>query len=217
MANMTARQQSLQDYLHDQLGWFDLEPEMRAMADRIIYNLDPNGYLQGRLEDLLGPDAAKADVEFAPAGAGAGAAARSAGRWRPADLRECLLLQLRPGMPFYEQLHALISHHLEDLEHNRLPAISRRTGYSIEMIQTALEELRKLNPKPGAEFINTPIRGHARRVHRARRGGEVRGAARGGRTPACSSAPTTASWCSAARPTKRPASTSSARSIRRSG
>ena len=26
MANMTARPQSLQDYLHDQLGWFDLEP-----------------------------------------------------------------------------------------------------------------------------------------------------------------------------------------------
>ena len=55
MANMEERPQSLQDYLHDQLGWFDLEPALRAMADRIIYNLDTNGYLQGRLEDLLGP------------------------------------------------------------------------------------------------------------------------------------------------------------------
>jgi RNA polymerase sigma-54 factor len=151
MANMAARPQTLQDYLHDQLGWFDLGPELRAMADRIIYNLDSNGYLQGRLEDLLGPDADKDDLALAkrvlalvqkldPPGVGA------------RDLRECLLMQLVPGMPHYEQLQTLISTHLEDLEHNRLPVIARRTGYSIELIQQTLEELRKLNPKPGADF-----------------------------------------------------------------
>lgn len=151
MANMMARPQSLQDYLHDQLGWFDLEPGLRAMADRIIYNLDSNGYLQGCLEDLLGPDVGEEELALAqralalvqkldPPGVGA------------RDLRECLLLQLTPGMPYYEQLQTLISAHLEDLEHNRLPVISRRTGYSIETIQQALRELRKLNPKPGADF-----------------------------------------------------------------
>src|SRR6185295_4370110 len=57
MANMVARPQSLHDYLHDQLGWFDLDPKLRAMADRIIYNLNPNGYLQGQIEDLIEPDA----------------------------------------------------------------------------------------------------------------------------------------------------------------
>src|SRR3990172_12413903 len=51
MANMVARPQSLQDYLHDQLGWFNLDADLRAMCDRIIYNLDANGYLQSRLED----------------------------------------------------------------------------------------------------------------------------------------------------------------------
>ncbi len=87
MANMVARPQSLQDYLHDQLGWFDLEPQLRAMADRIIYNLDTNGYLQGRLEDLLGPDAGRGRPGAGPAGAGAGAEARSAGRRRPRSAR----------------------------------------------------------------------------------------------------------------------------------
>jgi len=151
MANMVARPQSLQDYLHDQLGWFDLNPEFRAMADRIIYNLDGNGYLQGRLEDVLAPDAAKEELTLAvqalalvqrldPPGVGA------------RDLRECLLLQLTPGMPYYEQLQTLISDHLEDLEHNRLPVIARRTDYSFELIQQTLDELRKLNPKPGAGF-----------------------------------------------------------------
>ena len=60
MANMAARPQSLQDYLHDQLSWFDVAPGFRAMADRIIYNLDTNGYVQGRLEELLGRAAPEA-------------------------------------------------------------------------------------------------------------------------------------------------------------
>jgi RNA polymerase sigma-54 factor len=160
MANMAARPQSLQDYLHDQLSWFDLAPELRAMADRIIYNLDSNGYLQGRLEDLPGQQAGAEPAPVDPALAQRalllvqrldppGVGAR--------DLRECLLLQLTPGMPHHDQLNTLISHHLEDLEHNRLPVISRKTGHSIEMIQELLGELRKLNPKPGAEFNSVAV------------------------------------------------------------
>ncbi|MGA2067103.1 MAG: RNA polymerase factor sigma-54 [Thermoguttaceae bacterium] len=156
MANMAARPLSLADYLRDQLAWFDLQPDLRAMAERILNNLDPNGYLQGSLEDLLGPDAAREDLALAqqalalvqkldPPGVGA------------RDLRECLLLQLVPGTPYYEQVQTLVASHLEDLEHNRLPVISRRTGYSIDLIQQAVAELRKLNPKPGAVFNETPV------------------------------------------------------------
>jgi len=151
MANMTARPQSLQDYLHDQLGWFELAPELRAMADRIIYNLDTNGLLRGRLTDLLDPGAGEEETALAEQALALvqrldppGVAAR--------DPRECLLLQLTPGMPFYEELHTLISDHLEDLEHNRLPIIARRTGYSIELIRQTLDELRKLSLRPGSEF-----------------------------------------------------------------
>jgi RNA polymerase sigma-54 factor len=153
MANMVARPQSLQDYLSDQLGWFDLPPEIRAFCDRIIANLDTNGYLQGRLEDLLGASHGKDDLALAEQALSIvqkldppGIAAR--------DLRECLLLQLLPGMPMYEELKTLISNHLEDLEHNRLPVICRKTGFTIELVQEALLELRKLHPKPGADFIN---------------------------------------------------------------
>ncbi len=151
MANMVARPQSLQDYLHDQLGWFNLDVELRGMCDRIIYNLDANGYLQSRLEDLIDSNAPPEHLVLAQRALAIvqkldppGVAAR--------DLRECLLLQLTPGMPHFEQLKTLISSHLEDLEHNRLPAIERKTGYSIALIQQTLAELRKLNPKPGANF-----------------------------------------------------------------
>jgi RNA polymerase sigma-54 factor len=151
MANMETRPETLQDHLHDQLSWFDLSEDVRSMCDRIIYNLDSNGYLQGSLEDLVPPDAASEQKEVVdkalefvqrlePRGVGA------------RNLRECLLLQLVPGMQFYEELQALISNHLEDIEHNRMPVISRKTGYSIEHIEVALEHLRMLNPKPGSEF-----------------------------------------------------------------
>ncbi len=153
MANMVARPQSLQDYLSDQLGWFEIAAEVRRVAERIIANLDSNGYLHGRIEDVAGPNPTREDIALAeraleivqkldPPGVGA------------RDLRECLLLQLVPGTPFYEEQKTLVAHHLEDIEHNRLPIISRKTGYSIETIQQALGELRKLHPKPGADFIN---------------------------------------------------------------
>jgi RNA polymerase sigma-54 factor len=156
MANMAARPPSLHDYLHDQLGWFELDQPLRQMADRIIYNLDSNGYLKTPLEELIDPNADQQQLELAqealalvqkldPRGIGA------------RDLRECLLLQLTAGMPYYEELRTLISSHLEDLENNRLPVIQRRTGYSISHIQEVWEELRKLNPKPGAIFNETLV------------------------------------------------------------
>jgi RNA polymerase sigma-54 factor len=151
MANMVARPQSLHDYLRDQLGWFDLDVRTRAMCERIIYSLDSNGYLPVRLEELIDATAGPDEIDLAkralsiihkldPPGVGA------------RDLRECLLLQLRPNMHRYEQMRTLVSSHLDDLEHNRLPVIERRTGYSMDLIHETLGELRKLNPKPGATF-----------------------------------------------------------------
>src|SRR5215813_3702077 len=156
MANAIDRPESLNDYLHHQLAWFEIDPAVRQFCDKIIYNLDANGYLQGRLEDLPDPDAPPEQLENArralaivqkldPPGVGA------------RDLKECLLLQLTPGMDNYDELKTLISNHLEDLEHNRLPQIERKTGYSIELIKETLEGLRHLNPKPGAAFTSTYV------------------------------------------------------------
>ena len=91
------------------------------------------------------------------------------------DLKECLLLQLTPGMDYYEQLKTLISNHLEDLEHNRLPQIERKTGYSMELIKETLEQLAAFESRsPGPRLRPTyvqPVR--ARRVRRTDRRGRV--------------------------------------------
>ena len=151
MANVTSRPLTLHEHLMAQLGELEVDDVPRAYVELIIYNLDTNGYVQGQLEDLL-PAAATADQvalmhkalafiqQLDPTGVGA------------RDLRECLLLQLKPGLAHADEMKALVSGHLTDLAENRLPTIERKTGYSIETIQAAWAELRKLNPHPGASF-----------------------------------------------------------------
>jgi RNA polymerase sigma-54 factor len=73
------------------------------------------------------------------------------------DARECLLLQIRPDTPHREVLTTLITSHLEDLAQNRLPLIERKTGYSINRIKEAYQELLKLNPYPGKGFADVPV------------------------------------------------------------
>ncbi len=60
-------------------------------------------------------------------------------------------------MPFVEEMRTLISGYLNDLADNRLPQIQRKTGYSIERIQLVREEMHKLNPKPGSEFLKAYV------------------------------------------------------------
>lgn len=151
MANVEARMDTLHAHLERQLGELELPTELRQMAERIISSLDSNGYLTGSLEDILPTMSDPATLHLAekaleivqqldPVGVGA------------RDLRECLLLQLTPDLLMYEELCILISDHLDDLHHNRLPAIQKKTGLSFEHIQESLEDLRTLNPKPGAMF-----------------------------------------------------------------
>ena len=158
MSNAVSRPQSLHDHLIEQLGEFDLERDIYEIAIRIISSLDAKdgGYFRASLSDLLPPDAdeemeAKAleALELVQSLDPAGVAAR--------DLRECLLLQLTPDMYMYDEVKTLVSGHLEDLRDNRMPNIERKTGYSVERIQEAWEQLRKLNPKPASGYAETYV------------------------------------------------------------
>jgi RNA polymerase sigma-54 factor len=68
------------------------------------------------------------------------------------DLKEVLLLQVTRQTPRAELVRQLINNHLEDIQHNRLPAIQRRTGRELTDIREAIEALKHLNPKPGSGF-----------------------------------------------------------------
>jgi RNA polymerase sigma-54 factor len=155
MANMAERPETLCDHLHAQISNYELSDVERAAADKVIYNLDANGYLPMPLEDLVdaeGPPeqithlykALAAVQNMDPPGVGA------------RDLKECLLLQIRHDTPNARNLRRLVSSHLEDLAGNRLPVIERKTGLSIEQIEQLREQLHSLKPKPGAIF-SSPI------------------------------------------------------------
>jgi len=155
MANMAERPQTLSDHLHGQISNYELTPAEREAADKVIYNLDANGYLPMPLEELADADGPPEQVahlhkalavvqSMEPAGVGA------------RDLRECLLLQIRHDTPNARQLRRLVGDHLEDLAGNRLPLISRKTGFSLEEIERLREQLHDFEPKPGATFT-TPV------------------------------------------------------------
>ncbi len=149
MQNMVCRPTSFREELENQLSFFELDAQVLALATYIIYNLDDTGYLKLSLDEIVrdcGGEAMYAQAEEAlrivqkldPPGIGA------------RDLPECLRLQLTPETPHRDLLETLITRHLEDLRQNRLPAIEKKTGVSIDTIKEALEQLRKLDPRPGA-------------------------------------------------------------------
>lgn len=157
MQNMASRPRSFHDGLTEQLGFFDCDPTLRELAEYIIYNLDDNGYLPKEitLHDIardFDREVTVDEVEVAlkmvqrldPPGVGA------------RDLRECLLLQLTPDTPCHDILRTVIANHLDDLQHNRLPAIEKKSGLTMATIKEAIEHLRRLNPRPGSSFNLNP-------------------------------------------------------------
>jgi RNA polymerase sigma-54 factor len=151
MQNMPSRPQSLQDYLNDQLTFLDIPEEQLKLVRFVLTHINENGYLAVAVEEIArayNPETTVDQVlevlgivqKLEPPGVGA------------RDLRECLLLQLTPETPYRDVLRVLIQNHLEDIQHNRLPVIQRRTGFDLSLIKSAMEALKHLNPRPGAQF-----------------------------------------------------------------
>jgi RNA polymerase sigma-54 factor len=153
ISNVESSPQTLHDYLMEQFHFYDSPPAVRAFGEYLIHNLDNHGRLQSSLPEIvqvygagISQDEAQSVLALVqrldPPGVGA------------RDLKECLLLQLTDDMMYGDILETLITQHLDDLGNNRLPLVVRKTGFSIEMIKEALEEMRHLDPFPGRSFEN---------------------------------------------------------------
>jgi RNA polymerase sigma-54 factor len=155
-ANMACRPQSLHDALVDQLSFLDATPEQVKLARHLISHIDGNGWLTTSLEDVAKgydslvtveqvEEALRLVQKLDPPGVGA------------RNIKECLLLQLTPETPHRDVLRVLIQNHLEDIEHNRMPNIQKKTGFELHVIQEAIEALRHLNPRPGAQYTTENV------------------------------------------------------------
>ena len=147
-SNSEAPPPSLEDQLASEIAISGVPERIQELAELIVSNLDDRGYLSSHLADLamLG-DADMEEMEkalalvqsFDPAGI----AARDPG--------ECLRLQLKRQNKLTPLLQALTEESsLEDLAANHLPRLAKKLKISIEELQEALGELKKLNPAPGA-------------------------------------------------------------------
>ena len=156
MQNMVSRPQSLEDYLIDQLSFFDISKEERRLVNLVIANLDDGGYLKSSAEEIANsidppctPDQIRQAISIVQRLDPPGICAR--------DLAECLLLQLTSETPNPDAVKSLITNHLENIRHNRIPAIQKTTGLDLNQIKEAIEVIRKLNPKPAAIFNSENI------------------------------------------------------------
>jgi len=158
--------QSFREYLMQQLAPFRLDDKQMKIAEYIIGSLDDAGYLRREIADISddlafneGVMASEEEIEkilkeviwlLDPPGVGA------------RDLKESLILQLRRKKPTPERQIAkkILEREFNSLIHKHYDKILRKLKITEEDLKKALEEIRKLNPKPGGSLSNIRITTH---------------------------------------------------------
>ncbi len=150
---------SFHDSLTEQLGLTNLKEEEVKIAEYIIGNIDEDGYLRRDLlsisDDLafhLNMDVKLEDLEryldiiqdFDPSGVGA------------RDLQECLLLQIlrKKGKDSTCLAAKIIQNNFEEFTKKHYDKIQRKYEITDEELKDAIDEILKLNPKPGSSYSN---------------------------------------------------------------
>ncbi|MGC9141478.1 MAG: RNA polymerase factor sigma-54 [Caldimicrobium sp.] len=148
----TARkEETLSEHLLWQLGFIELTPKEREIADFIMGNLDEKGYLSVSLEELakdLGVSIEEIEKvrnllkKLDPVGVAS------------LDLKECLLTQLEFMGYSKESLpYILVERHLEEIPEG-IEYLSQKYGYNPTELDEALYIIRNLEPYPARNFFN---------------------------------------------------------------
>lgn len=146
---------TFREQLKSQLGLRKLTEEEEVLAEYVLGNIDDDGYLRRELEaiadDLAFSTGLEASYEslhavlmiiqeFDPAGVGA------------RNLQECLVLQIeRKDLenPLTKLAHAILKNHFDEFTNKHYDKIIQRLNISEGELKAALEEILRLNPKPG--------------------------------------------------------------------
>ena len=147
-----AEERTLRDHLTEQLVLAFADPAQRLIGHHLIDMTDEAGYLRGELAgvaELLGAPLELVEETlavmqgFEPCGVFA------------RDLRECLLLQLKEQDRCDPAMAALIEN-LQLLAVHDLAALKRAARVSDEDLMDMIQEVRRLNPKPGLKYGSAP-------------------------------------------------------------
>lgn len=152
MLNSLTTAPTLQEQLNAELATTPLPPRIRRLAEEAVCSIDDSGYLRTTAADLaMTSDATLEEAEtairtiqtFDPPGVGC------------RDLAECLKLQLERKNALTPLLAEILAHHLDEIARNRLPQLAKTLHISVEELNAAIAELRKLNPFPGTALAST--------------------------------------------------------------
>ena len=154
------------DFLISQLGWRNLDETKHQIALNIIGNLDDSGYLnrdinaivddmafsqniQSSKEEML--ELLKLIQEFDPPGVGA------------RNLQECLLIQLKKienPTPAIQNAILIIERYFNEFTKKHYEKILKKSKMNNDDLKAAMEEILKLNPKPGNSLSETVKTNH---------------------------------------------------------
>lgn len=140
---------TLEEYLLEQLLDFSLSELEREICQALIYSLDDRGYLDCDIGWICKRFQTTASVvenclrviqSLEPFGVGA------------RNLSECLEIQLRQRKDLHPLAIRIAKHHLNDVAEGRLKKIAHFLGVSVEEVQSAVNQIKTCNPKPGSSF-----------------------------------------------------------------
>lgn len=149
---------SFQEFLESQLSLRNLDEKQKVLGEYILGNIDEDGYLRRELSNIVDDLAFLQNVEtneedleevlkiiqdLEPAGVGA------------RNLRECLLLQIEKkdtSEPSLEIARRILESHFEEFTKRHYDKIINRMGISENELKDAIDEILKLNPKPGGIY-----------------------------------------------------------------
>jgi RNA polymerase sigma-54 factor len=149
---------SFQEYLESQLSLRNLSDKQKILGQYILGNIDEDGYLRRELSNIVDDLAFLQNVEtteeeleevlmviqdLEPAGVGA------------RDLRECLLLQIDKKDSSLKSLklaRKILDSYFDEFTKRHYDKIINRLGITEEDLKGAIDEILKLNPKPGGVY-----------------------------------------------------------------
>ena len=156
---------SFHEYLQEQVAMVLLSEQDSILAEQIIGNIDEDGYLRRELEAIVDDVAFARNIQtdrkslgrvlkliqdLDPPGVGA------------RDLRECLMIQLTRKDMGREEIrwaYRILDEMFEEFTKKHYDKIQRKLNFEEDNIREALDEILKLNPKPGSSFSNSLSRG----------------------------------------------------------
>ena len=151
-------QVSFHQSLIEQLNTFILSDEERIIAEFLIGSMDDMGYIRRDVQDIVDDMAFTQGIytteeqvqhilteiihELEPNGVGA------------KDLQECLLLQLQNKTPneSIDLAKDIIENQFDGFTKKHYDKLLQKYGVSQSQLRKAIDEIEKLNPKPGGSF-----------------------------------------------------------------